>query len=290
MNPHAPPLLAIQSEFPHPRSLLRLQEPPDSCHTALSKQVFDGSYGKPFIVESGLHRFLHFDLDCVQSAMRVDNPHELTLAYTRRMMAFLLFNRTPHRILMLGLGGGSLAKFCYQRLPAARVTAVEINPNVITLREEFHIPADDDRFRVICADGARYVTDLPSCKDIILSDACDRAGVAPELDATEFYQNARRCLTREGVFVANICGDLYGRATHVLRIREVFGDGLLTLQTGKLGNTIVLAFKETVPQIDWQKLNDAARDLTRDFGIDFSRYLRRIDRDWRLRRQLSRSH
>jgi spermidine synthase len=69
------------------------------------------------------------------------------------MMAFLLFNPRPRRILILGLGGGSLAKFCYRHLPSATITAVEIDPHVMALREEFRVPADDERFRVLQGDG-----------------------------------------------------------------------------------------------------------------------------------------
>src|SRR6266851_724789 len=89
-------------------SSLRLLESPDSCRQSLWDRVFDGSYARPFIVDTPLHRFLHFDLECVQSAMHLGDPDKLTLAYTRKMMAFLLFNRNPNRILLLGLGGGSL--------------------------------------------------------------------------------------------------------------------------------------------------------------------------------------
>src|SRR5258708_38074937 len=103
--------------------MLRLLEPPGSCQKALWERLFDGSYDKPFIVDSGVRRYLHFDLDTVQSAMRLDDPEKLSLRYTRKMMAFLLFNRAPARILLLGLGGGSLAKFCYRRLPRAALTA-----------------------------------------------------------------------------------------------------------------------------------------------------------------------
>jgi len=55
---------------------------------------------------------------------QLDDPYALCLAYTRKMMAFLLFNSQPRRILQLGLGGGSLAKFCYKHLPDASITAV----------------------------------------------------------------------------------------------------------------------------------------------------------------------
>jgi spermidine synthase len=284
VNRGTPPLLAIESPFPEARSVLRLLEAHDICQKSLWERLFDGTYDRPFIVDSGSRRFLHFDLDAVQSAMHLEYPDKLCLAYTRKMMAFLLFNSVPERILLLGLGGGSLAKFCYWRLRCATVTAVEANPDVIALREEFRIPADNDRFRVIRADGAAYVADIPPCKDVILADACDRAGIAPELDAIEFYQNARRCLSREGVFVINVCGDIRCRAEHLLKIRAVFGDDFMMLQVGADGNVIVFAFKERRPKIDWQYLEATAVDLKRRFDLNFPKCVRRLALDWDLRR------
>jgi len=264
--------------------MLRLLEPPGSCRKSLWERVFDGTYNKPFIVDHGLRRFLHFDLDAVQSVMHLQHPDRLSLAYTRKMMAFLLFNRTPARILLLGLGGGSLAKFCYRRLPRATITAVEVNSDVIALREAFRIPPDDERFRVIHADGADYVARLGRSKDVILADACNRVGVAPELDAIEFYQDAYRCLSRGGVFVTNLCSDMDGCAAHVAKIRAVFGDEFMTLRVRQYGNMVVFAFKEGRPQIDWEQLAAAAAGLKRRFGLDFPRYVRRIALDWKLRR------
>ena len=71
---------------------------------------------------------------------------------------------------------------------------------------QFSIPTDDHRFRVINADGGAYVSLLSRSKDVILADACDRSGMAVELDWLEFYRKARRCLSTGGVFVINLCG------------------------------------------------------------------------------------
>lgn len=264
--------------------MLRLPEPADSCHETLRGRLFEGSYNKPFIVDSGRNRYLHFDLDFVQSAMHLEEPNRLCLAYTRKMMAFLLFNCTPQRILLLGLGGGSLAKFCYGSLPRAAITAVEPNPDVIALREEFGIPADDGRFRVIRADGATYVAQLPPCKDVILADACDRTGIAPELNTVEFYHNARRCLSSGGVFVINVCGERHSRIAHLLKIRYAFDDEFLTLRVRPNGNVIVLAFKERREQVRPDQLVGIVTDLKRRFRLDFPKYLRLIERGRQRRR------
>src|SRR3546814_9122322 len=63
----------------------------------------------------------------VQSIMSIDDPDRLMLDYTRQMMGFLLFNPSPQTIEMIGLGGGSLAKYCYKYLPDVSITAVEID-------------------------------------------------------------------------------------------------------------------------------------------------------------------
>jgi spermidine synthase len=269
-------LLAIESPFPEAHSMLRFLEPPGSCPQALWTRLFAGTYDKPFIVDSSVRRFLHFDLDCVQSAMDLARPDRLTLAYTRKMMAFLLFNRAPDRILLLGLGGGSLAKFCYRHLPSAAITAVEPNPDVIALREAFRIPADDERFRVMQGDGAAHVSQLSSSEDVILADACDRNGIARELDDTAFYENARRSLTPAGIFVMNVCGIRESRAAHLLRIRQVFGEDIFTLPVKPDGNVIVFALKEGSAAIRAEQLAATALDLKRQVGLDFPRYARRF--------------
>ena len=81
-------------------------------------------------------RSLHIGSDTVQSAMRISAPNDLELSYTRSMMGFLLFNEKPQTVLMIGLGGGSLAKFCHRHLPRTRLTVVEVDPDVIALRGE----------------------------------------------------------------------------------------------------------------------------------------------------------
>ena len=275
-------LFVLDSPFPDQRSSLRLLEPPGSCPQALRERLFNGSYDKPFIVDSWPWRFLHFDFDSVQSAMHMGHPDKLCLAYTRKMMTFLLFNGAPRRILLLGLGGGSLAKFCYRRLRSSSVTVVEINSAVLALREEFRIPADDGRFRVIRADGSAYVAHLPLCKDVILVDACDGQGTAPELDTTEFYQNTHRCLSPGGVLVTNLCGDWKRCASHLRKMHDVYGEELLAVKMRSARNIIVFAFKDRRGDFDWERLTATACQLKQRLGLDFPQYVRRIAINWGL--------
>jgi spermidine synthase len=287
VSPELPQLFTLESPFPAPNSLLHFLEPQDTCSYTLWSRVFDGTYDKPFILDTGKLRYLHFDFSATQSAMFRDDPYRLTLAYTRKMMAFLLFQGSPHRILVLGLGGGSLAKFCYQRLPHAAITAVEVNPDVIALRDAFLIPKDDERFRVIHANSARYIARRGPGKDVILADACTRDGIAPDLDAIEFYQGAWRRLCPGGVFVMNLCGARSLFPSHLAKIHHVFGD-FITLPVRREGNVIVFAFKRQQISIDWGQLQNRALRLKRRFGLEFPRHVRRIALEWRLRQQRAR--
>jgi spermidine synthase len=202
-------------------------------------------------------------------------PHRLILSYTREMMTCLLFNPDPRRVLLLGLGGGSIAKFCYRHLPAADITAVEVSADVIALRREFSIPADDGRFRVVRADGAAYVSALSSCMDVVLADACDRAGIATQFNSIEFYRNARNCLAPGGVFVTNVCGDEGDCMAHLSKLRDAFDAEVLTLQMPGNRNLIAFAFRDRKPRLAQQPGVEAG-DLKRRFGINYPKYVQHL--------------
>src|SRR5471032_1723869 len=133
----------------------------------------------PLVITRGDIRTLEFRPGEIQSEMRLSRPCHLSLAYLRAMMMFVLFVPRPRHVLMIGLGGGSLAKFCYRHLPRTRISVVEINPDVIALREAFAIPEDDQRFEIINDDGATFLAKGRARPDIILVDAFDAMGVAP---------------------------------------------------------------------------------------------------------------
>ncbi len=135
--------------------------------------------GRPFVLETRRGVSLHFDHFAIQNSMSRRSPDELVLGYTRTMMGFLLLQPQPQpqHICMIGLGGGSQAKYCYRRLPESTITAIEISAEVIALRDVFRIPADDGRFKVMCADGAEYMRDAAVATDVILADAFGARGI-----------------------------------------------------------------------------------------------------------------
>jgi spermidine synthase len=187
--------------------------------------------GTPYVSDVGKYRSLHFDWSAVQSEMSRDDPLALTVDYTRIMMGFLLFNPAPLRIEMIGLGGGSLAKLCYHLLPTAEITVVEIDPDVIALRERFLVPPDNQRFRVVVADGANYVRRLGPAADVLLVDGFDADGQPPQLCSSYFYSNCYHRLAPGGLMIVNLWGGDPNNRKYLAKMRRSFGNDPLVIAT-----------------------------------------------------------
>ncbi len=269
--------LQFKSPFFFDPGMIRLPSPPAGLsHEEIARRLKDGELMQPYILETASERRLHFSQDSVQSVMRLDEPDALVTAYTRKMMAFLLFNPNPKKIVMVGLGGGSLAKFCYRNLPKTRISVVEIDDRVIALREEFHVPADDHRFRIVCDDGARYIAHSSENIDVVVVDAFDAIGLAPTLAATDFYEWAARRLSSNGMLVMNFSGVPERYVLHIKRIRAAFGGSTLLVPVIADDNLLLFAFKKCIDLPTTAKYESRAQRLQARFSLEFPRYLRRI--------------
>jgi spermidine synthase len=171
-------------------------------------------FGKRRAADEGLEvteergvRTLHLGSQAIQSAMRISRPWDLELAYTRAMMGFLMFKATPAEVLMIGLGGGSLAKFIRKQRPQTHITAVEIDPRVIAAaRAHFELPGNDATLNVTEGDGALYVRQHPASADVILLDGFDAGNQVEALATQTFYAACRRALKPGGILVVNLWG------------------------------------------------------------------------------------
>jgi spermidine synthase len=190
---------------------------------------------------------LDFDNGTVQSRMIEADPAGLVLEYTRLMMGFLLFQPTPARIAMIGLGGGSLAKYCGLKLPGADFTAVEISPPVIALRDAFGIPPDGPHFRVRCADGAAFVRREAEPLDVLLVDGFDRNGQPAQLCSAAFYDACRDRLGTGGVLVVNLHSDDPACLGCVERVGQSFDGRIVVVEADDSDNLVVFAGTGAAP-------------------------------------------
>ena len=266
-------LLSLGGLTVDPGTLVRVLEPTEAASATVCQKLMAGTYDKPFLVEDGTHRAMCFTIDgSVQSEMRLDDPDALVNDYTRKMMGFLLFCPEPRRVLMIGLGGGSLVKFCSRQLPSTHVTCVEIDANVIALRSHFNIPPDGADLQVIHGDGAQYVTDLADTEqwpDVLLVDAYDRNGISPSIAEYEFLEHSRRILADGGVFVMNLAAHESASSIQMERIRHVFGEPVIPVTVGWGGNMVVFAGPALHDRQRLAAVSKNARHLQKTMDLNF---------------------
>jgi spermidine synthase len=230
--------------------------------------------GSVYVTEKFGVRSLHIMSDTIQSSMRLARPYDLELAYTRSMMAFLLFAPPPRRVLLVGLGGGSLAKFIYHRMPEVATEVVEVNPDVVAVaRRWFQVPAGDGRFMIRVCDGAEFVARPGPGYDAILVDGYDGQSQVAALSTREFYEACRGQLVANGALVVNLWGSDRKFNDTVERIEAAFPAGTLCLPAEKPGNIIAFAFRDPPGNLRWDELATRARELEARYGLEFERFV-----------------
>ena len=240
-----------------------------------------------YVTEKFGIRSLHIGSDTIQSSMRLARPNDLELAYTRSMMAFLLFHGEPQGVLVVGLGGGSVVKFIYHHMPPVKIEVVEINPQVVAVaRQQFNVPAAGERIAIHVCDGAEYMVRTGPAADVILVDGYDGDSQVEQLSARAFYDACQRRLAARGVLVVNLWGSDRKFNDTLARIEAAFPAGTLCLPAARPGNVIVLAFRDPPGNLGWDGLEAKARELEGRYGLEFPKFVRdlrkmnRCDGEW----------
>jgi spermidine synthase len=238
--------------------------------------------GKPFVYEEGDEVSLMFDLTTVQSRMKRSAPQDLVLGYTRSMLAFELLRSNTQHIGMIGLGGGSLAKYCYHYLPESTIHVAEINAGVIALRDRFAIPENNARLNIECIDGAVWLkkqlnrTNKPM--DALLVDAYGKEGMPESLATAQFFDDCRAALAPSGVLVVNLWGSDARFDSYYQRIRTVFDGSAIAIGADGCANRLVLAVNSRSFPPAIRPIMNRAQQIASNHSVDMPALARRIER------------
>jgi len=220
------------------------------------------------ILETDGLRSLHFGTPAVQGAMNLERPDDIVLEYVQQMMMWLLFREPRGHVVQLGLGAASLTKFCYRRLPDMRVTAVELDPEVIdACRTQFALPPDDDRLNVLNMDAVEFVGDFARRRsvDALQVDLYDARAHEPVLSSEAFYKACARCLAPDGIMTVNLYCDWPEHARHIRRIESCF-EAVAWLPVVHDANIVAIAFKQS-PSVDFEALRERAAHIQLSLGL-----------------------
>jgi spermidine synthase len=230
--------------------------------------------------EEGPVRHLHLGSEWIQGSMRVADPTALVHDYIQRMMAWLLFVDPAtvgrRQALQLGLGAGSLTKFCYKELKM-KTTAIELNPQVLhACRGWFKLPADSAKLQVILADAAEEIRKPQwlGVVDALQVDLYDEDAAAPVLDSPDFYADCRATLTDEGCMTVNLFGRSSSFQRSVERMAQAFGaNALWAFKATREGNTVVLA-QRTASRPNRDALRERAEAIAAQWGLPADKWVR----------------
>lgn len=222
-------------------------------------------------------RTLHFGSAWMQGAMRVESPFDLVFEYTRVMMAALLLRESdfPKKVLLIGLGAGSQAKYLYKHRPAAHLTAVEIEPKVVAAaKESFCLPDDPARLEVVVGDGVEFMYQTDQRYDLIMVDGFNDHSHPGDLNTLPFYKACRERLSDQGVLAVNLIGLSDGVKGGFAFVESAFEQRAVRFPRCASGNTI--AFAATGAPIDISLAELHARALQEDAGLELGLMLDRL--------------
>ena len=167
------------------------------------------SFNDIYVIERENLREMWFQGDgrfYLQTRIDLERPGELVLIYTRLLLAPLMWNPNPSRILMIGLGGGVLPRFLSEVCPDAVIDVVEVDSQVTQLARRFFDFQENPRLRVFEADGRAFIKQDNPKYDMVFLDAFKSGAVPYHLKTVEFYREIAQSLKDEGILVSNLYG------------------------------------------------------------------------------------
>jgi spermidine synthase len=235
------------------------------------------------VVEENGIRSLHFGSSSRQSSLSLNDPERLQLPYTRAMTSWLLFKETVDDALIIGLGGGSLAKHLLCHFPGCRIRAVEYRAGVVKIARSHFGLLLDSRLKVIVDDGGSYVRHhAQTCCDqygLILVDAFDSEGLAESIATIAFFDACKILLKPDGLLVINLWGTetkVFGSCLHWLE--QAFNQKVLVLPVRNRGNMIAIALNQGIPRFDMKALKTRATELEQRYQIEFPKFLKDLNK------------
>ena len=218
-------------------------------------------------------RWLQFGSGTIQSLMDLEQPHRLVLPYTQAMTVCLLFDPSPQRLLLHGLGGGSLIRFFRQHRLQTSITAIERDARIVSLAQsQFGI--DTGTIEVLVRDAREVSPDEMTAADLVMVDVFDAGGLPDWLLHRGFYRQAAAAMNAQGMLVANLwMGDDDEFFEVIGGLREVFESRVLVLPVNGYRNIIAVAFAGEPPELELVELYHRARALREELAIDYPRLL-----------------
>lgn len=204
-----------------------------------------------------------------QSVVKVGDPDHIELPYAKVMLVGLGLVKPPKRVLVIGLGGGTIPGILHKHYPNTMIDVVDIDPDVVKVAKEFFGFREDATMRVHVADGRRFVEQCEEPYDMVFLDAYGDEEIPYHLATQQFLEAVRRALNPGGIVIANLwsrgLNPLYD--SMVRTYQRVFASVYL-LDVRGTGNRIVVALPQE-QRLERRTLARKARAVSRNKRLKF---------------------
>ena len=216
--------------------------------------------------------------EAVQTRVNLKEPHTLVSPYARAMLASYLYQPDARRVLIVGLGGGAMVRFLTHHEPQLQIDAVEIDPAVVRLADQYFGVRSGGNVRIHTADAVKFVESTADRYDLILMDAflrpssdTDATGVPTGLKTREFLGRLKGALTPGGVVAFNI-NEHDTMADDIAAVAQVFGHVQL-YRCPPAENKVLIAIDSGVPSDDQLRARVGAVDTRFDGALSLAAVL-----------------
>jgi spermidine synthase len=233
-------------------------------------------YRNILVEDKGDLRCLKFNVKSTktqQSCYLKSQPQQLVFNYTKLLMASLLINPEPKRILIIGLGGGTMSNTLAQLYPQSQIDNVEIDPAVIKVARNYFGFFENENINTFTQDGRIFIKRALLKKqsyDWIILDAFNGDYIPEHLLTKEFLQEAKDLLSDHGILSSNTfsLSELYAHESATYK--AVFGD-FYQVRNKANSNRIILVSKNGFPDesIDSSNLEKLNAKLS-FYGVDIN--------------------
>jgi spermidine synthase len=163
----------------------------------------ESAYHQIRVAEKGEMRTLQFGRGALQGAVYPDDPVAMALSYTRALPIGLAFVQ-PRRVLMIGLGTGSVPRLLRAGFPDLEIDVAEIDPDVVEVARQHFFVREDPLYRVWTSDGRTFVKQAKEPYDLVILDAFHADTIPFHLTTVEFLREVKGVMTDSGAVVSNL--------------------------------------------------------------------------------------
>ena len=190
-----------------------------------------------------------------ETKMSLANPLQGHFEYTEYFHMPWVWNRDIGRVLMLGLGGGSIQRAYQHYYTNVAVDTVEIDPVVVKVAKEYFKVTETPTLKIHNQDGRMFLNRTTNSYDVILLDAYTKgrygSSIPPHLTTKEFFTLASSHLNTNGVLAYNVIGDIQDSRPEIVgalyrTLKQVFPQ-VYAFPAGSSMNVVLVATKSAVP-------------------------------------------